>query len=134
MSDQYVTRADFAQVTDAMSAIQETTTRVDERVRTLLERQTKSDANIYEIRDTINSLVNRVTILESRDATEIKTIVERSREKIVEMEKQIAVIALKESNHDAKWKVILDFIGKVAWVSVAAYLLYKLGFNPPPLS
>lgn len=134
MSEQYVTREDFAQVTEAMGSLQETTLRVDERVKILLERQSKSDMNINEIRNTMNSLVNRVSILESRNETELKSTVEKSREKIHELEKQIQALVLKESGHENRWKVIFDFASKIIWIVTAAYVLYKLGFNPPPIS
>jgi archaellum component FlaC len=134
MSEQYVSREDFAQVTDTMGAIKETTARVDERVRTLLERQAKSDANLHEIRNIINGVVSRVTILESRNENEIKIAVEKSRERIFEIEKQIQILYLKDSGQDNRWKTVFDVVGKIIWITAAAYILYKLGFNPPPIS
>jgi chromosome segregation ATPase len=134
MSEQYVTREDFAQVTEAMSAIQNTATRVDERVKILLERQSKSDANIHDIRNTINGLVSRVTILESRNENDLKIVVEKSREKIYDIERQLQTLTMKETTHETRWKTIFDFVGKVLWIATAAYVLYKLGFNPPPIN
>lgn len=134
MTEHYVTRDDFVKVTDTMSSIQETTLRVDERVKVLLERQGKSDININEIRDNISNLVNRVSILESKDATEMKTQVDKNREKISAIENQLNILTLKESHHDGRWKIIFDYVGKVIWIIVSAYILWRLGLNAAPIS
>ena len=134
MSEQYVSKEDFAQMTETMGEIQEVTLRVDERVNILLERQSVADATIHEIRNVINSLVSRVAILESRNENKTRALVDKSRDKIHEIEKQIQLLFLSNNNNEAKWKTIFDFVGKVLWIIVAAYVLYKLGYNPPPIS
>jgi hypothetical protein len=117
-----------------MGVIQETALRMDERVKVLLERQAKSEIHLHEIRETINSLVSRVSVLESKNESDLKITVEKSRDRIFEIEKQIHTLILKESTHDNRWKVIFDWVGKILWVATAAYLLYRLGYNPPPIS
>jgi hypothetical protein len=134
MSEQYVPKSDLAHVTEAMGVIQETALRMDERVKVLLERQAKSEIHLHEIRETINSLVSRVSVLESKNESDLKITVEKSRDRIFEIEKQIHTLILKESTHDNRWKVIFDWVGKILWVATAAYLLYRLGYNPPPIS
>lgn len=134
MSEQYVSKEDFAQVTMTMGEIQEVTLRVDERVNILLERQSNSDAALAEIRNVLNSVVSRVTILESRNENETRILVDKSREKIHEIEKQLQIVMLNNSSNETRWRTIFDFVGKIIWIATAAYVLYKLGFNPPQIS
>ncbi len=138
MSDQYVSREDFAQVTLTIDAIQEITTRVDERVKILLEKQLTSDSHMHDIRNILNAVVNRVNLveirLESKNDAEVKKLVETNREKVYEIEKQVQTLMMKESGHEKRWNKVFDFVGKIIWIITTAYILYKLGFNPPPIS
>lgn len=130
----YVLREDFSHVCDVMRSLQETALRVDERVKIILERQSQSDTNIQENRNLLNAMISRVTILESRNETELKIIVEKNRERLFDLEKQVQALSFRESSHDTRWKVVIDVVSKILWTVTAAYVLYKLGFNPPPIS
>src|SRR4051812_16574761 len=94
------------QVGESMQSLQEITSRVDERVRALLLRQTDFDEKIHEIRTIMTDIVSRVAVLESRNDNDLHALVHSNRDRLFEIEKQIHIWSIKESGKETKWKHI----------------------------
>jgi hypothetical protein len=106
--------------------------RLDERMKIIVEKNNNNEEKINDFRDQFNE-----TILQIR--RELLTIsAEESFEKIKELEKrqnsfESEITKLKENNDIKKrnWVSAFDFVSRIIWTIITAYLLYKLGLQPP---
>jgi uncharacterized coiled-coil protein SlyX len=48
-----------------------------------------------------------------------------------ELEIRIKSVEIAQGGHDEKWKSIINFIVQIIWVTMAAYILFKLGLQTP---
>lgn len=131
MSDTLTTLDIFAQVSDNMKNVFDMTSRIDERVKIIMEKQIDADKRFLVLIDHFNNLSARVTILESRDEEKIKQLIEDSRNKIVQLEKHVEILQLHNARRGETWKSIAGNAIQVVTALSTAYLLYKAGLPTP---
>jgi len=93
----------ISQISDNLKLVSDLTSRMDERIKILLE---------------------------NKDATEEE--LEELRGKIKDIEIKIEMINVRVGSHDLKWSNIFDTIWKIGLMTIAAYILYALGLQSPP--
>lgn len=141
-----------------LSEIQNTTSRIDERVQMLVEKQSELTERFIKMTEWYAELAQRVTLLESRNYDElrksigdIKNAMVTIRQHITSIETQGSpalrdkVAALVRKNDELSTrldtleakgvgvKAVSLRIGKLtfqtAWVIITCWVLYKLGLN-----
>ena len=106
--------------------------RIDERVKILVERQKEIDDQIeklLEIQKDVLRLNEKVSVIISGDPQKELNLF---RDKIHNIEVKMENFNLKISGYDDKWSKVFDSFWKVGLTVVAGYILYKLGISGPP--
>jgi predicted nuclease with TOPRIM domain len=125
--------------------------RIDERVKILIESQKDFDEQLKEVLDTQQNLNNRLCSLELKDVAKFQddlySLSERIailsneesrkdfsdlRNKAHALEIRFENIQTKLNNHDNRWNSIFDAIWKFALMIITGFILYKLGIQAPP--
>ena len=121
----------YREVSESLKLVFDITSRIDERMKVLIEKNNESKDKIEKLYDQQVTLLNRITILENKNNTqvindlknEVNIIdgrVEHLSERLVHVEKEI-------HQNNSKWANIIDFIFKLATVVVGSIILWKLG-------
>lgn len=97
--------------------IQETESKIADKVK-LMSREVK------ELSGFRRDVEARMRVLESKDFDEI-------RQSIYDIESRIKSFEMQHDDSKEKWKTALNFVVQLAWVSMAAWLLTKLGLQGP---
>lgn len=129
------------------------TTRVDERVKLIVERQQEMHSRLNQFAADHHELTTRVSIVES-NAEDLETL-DQLRQRVTmleahgsepvnkqvnELEDEVDIIEDRvkklEDHHEGMWGKINKLLGLLVhgvWIIVVCYLLYKMGINTPPL-
>lgn len=95
-----------------------------DKMKSILRRFSDLEKSFRSTEMTVHDLDARVRVLESED-------LERLKQDIYKMESRLRSF---ESEHDKRkenWKMIINFAVQLIWVSMAAWLLAKLGLQAP---
>lgn len=116
----------YIQVSESIRSVYELTTRVDERVKLMMQKveqlEGKLDAQLSEVRD----LEGRVKVIEANPANMTKIS-----EEMHDMDVRIRALEMRSGQNDNRWKTILSFVVQLIWVLLAGYLFMKFGFSAP---
>ena len=137
--------------TESIQLIFDLTSRIDERVNMLIEKQKKIEEQIEKALEIQQTIINRLSILESKDLHHIQDdfhklsekvaviVNENTYEDIVDLRNRTQSVEVKLENinmrvghHDNRWGQIFDAVWKVALMCIAGYILFKLGIQAPP--
>lgn len=117
----------FAQVSESIKDLHDLTTRVDERVKHLIEKQSDMEQKMNRI----DGLSERMAVLESKAgaidtmATDISNI-----EQNVQFdEKRLSTLESSNQSLQSRWQQIGSFVVQLAWAVIACYIIYKLGLS-----
>lgn len=154
-----VTEQFFGQVSESVQLVFDLTSRIDERVKMLIERQKEIDDQLDKLLAMQNMALQRLatleSIVESRDfdthlrslsekvavisSSDLKDDVESLQNKNQElhniihtMQIKIETMWLRLGVNDSRWYTIFDGFYKLALMMIAGYILYKLGWQSPP--
>jgi chromosome segregation ATPase len=108
-------------------SVSDITSRIDERVKIIAEKQKEADANIKKTANDLHALKEKVAII----ADSKKEIIEL-RNKIHSLEFQAEALSTRLAHHDTRWGQIFDAFWKMTLMIIAGYILYKLGLQSPP--
>lgn len=122
MPDQF-----YQQVSESMKLVFDLTSRIDERVKMLVEQHGDASHRIEKLIEKIENLTGRLTVLENKDSNHSNT------EDIHEMRKAIQLLEIKSASlesdsaqHENKWKIASDFVFKVITMFIGGLIAWKL--------
>ena len=128
----------YKELSGSIKAVSDITTRIDERIKILVE-----DNNVFKVRfermaEMQNALVARLSVIESsHDLSNIKNDILALQEKIeylsgksIKIEQDISMMEKSIGQQDNRWANVIDFLYKVATVVIGAIILWKLGIKP----
>lgn len=128
----------YKELSNSLKSVSDVTTRIDERVKVLVE-----DNNVFKVRfervaEIQSALVVRLGIIESsHDVSNLKKDIIALQEKIeylsgksIKIEQDISQMEKSIGQQDNKWANVVDFLYKVATVVIGAIILWKLGIKP----
>jgi len=121
----------YGQVSESIKSVFELTTRVDERVQTIMKKQDEMERKIDSGITNQGLLSSRVSVLESKNGSLIKEDVEKIKDNLHELELQMQVVKTESQRSEGRWKTIASFGLQLVWVILAAYILYRLGIQAP---
>ena len=116
----------FTQVSESIKSVFDLTSRIDERVKMIHEKQQEMDKKFSRLIDSQGTLNSRVSVLESTTETEEVQNLEKTVHNMAIMLKEVE---LKSAGNTGKWDVVADFCLKILWAIVAAAAIYYLGFR-----
>lgn len=122
----------------AIKSIFDLTSRIDERVKILIEHENEGNNRMEKVIEKMNDLTSRTTILESKDLSSVE-------EKIETMQKDYdkAFLTMKDDNKTlelritsleihtdqtlGRWKFVTDAVFKVFITALSIFMAWKLG-------
>jgi hypothetical protein len=150
----------YNQVSGSIKSVFDLTSRIDERVKMLVERQNIADERYDKVLELLQQLVNRVTILESKDISNVKTdlndmnkkiaIMENSetkhdkessvtkhdmediKQKIHTLDLRVEAINMMTATQESRWAKLFDLVFKLTIMLIGGYLLFRFGWQAPP--
>jgi uncharacterized protein YoxC len=117
----------IAQVSESIKDLHDLTTRVDERVKHLIEKQSDLEQKMNKIDD----LSERMAVIESK-----VSIVDYVGGTISDIEqtnmmddKRLTALEASHQTLQGRWQKISSFVLQLIWAVVACYIIYKLGLG-----
>ena len=107
-------------------------TRIDERVKSHHVKQCDMEGRLEEIIKRYASLMERVAIAEFKLSAPIEEEIELLRNAINDMDRRMISLEQTSRGNENRWNIILQFAVQLAWIILAAYVLYRLNLSPPP--
>lgn len=126
----------YREVIQSVKVIGDLAARLDERVKINSEKMqqilTKIDVQVQEDAE----LAGRISVLEKiGDSTTLEKSIEKLERETEDLEDDIEIIRKELGDasrwrvtSESRWKMFVEFLYKVAYAIIAAYLLYKLNF------
>jgi len=125
---------DFKEVYEFLMTISETSNRIDERIKILIENNNESKERIEKLFDQQNLLLNRITILENRNNTQLisdlKNEITILENKIDHLSERCLHVEKEVNQNSSKWSALIDFTFKIGVVVIGSIILWKMGLQP----
>jgi len=106
-----------------ISDVQGAVARLFEKARSFSERMSELEKEARQISDLKANSDVRLRILESD--------LRRLSDDFSEMDRKVRMFELNHDSRKEKWNTAINFIIQLVWVSMAAFLLSKLGLQAP---
>lgn len=123
----------LSQTSDNIQRLFDLTTRIDERVKSIQAKQSDMDGRLSSVMSNHHELVQRLAVAESKLNTPIHEEVDALRRAFIEIEKRLISLEQTSTGHEKRWNGVFQFVVQLVWITLAAYVLYKLNLNPPPV-
>lgn len=124
----------YKEVSDSLKLVFDSTSRIDERIKVLIEKNNESKDKIEKLYDQQVTLFNRITILENKNNTQVindlKNEVNIIDGRVEHLSERLVYIEKEVHQSNSKWANIVDFVFKLATVVVGGIILWKLGVKP----
>ena len=108
---------------DDILDVQESVTRLYEKYRSILKKSADLER---EVRQTSDFRVNAEVRLKM-----VESDMDRVSKELSEMDRRLRIFELNHDNRKERWNMVVNFVIQLAWVSMAAFLLTKLGLQAP---
>lgn len=124
------------QVVDSINLVTQATTRLDERIKILAEKQSELESKNEKVVDNYHNVANRVTAFETKDLP--NTIISlqnhfRDLEKTYkDFDSRLDKIEKQQEKSESRIFFFLDALWKIALMCITGYILFKLGIQAPP--
>jgi HPt (histidine-containing phosphotransfer) domain-containing protein len=145
----------YNNVNESIKSVFDLTSRIDERVKMLVERQGDLEQQLDKAIDNQQQILNRVTVLESRDVTSVvassktdihdikqriaimensgsKQDIEDIKKKIHLLDLRVESINMRTANQESRWAKLFDLVFKLTIMLIGGYLLFRFGWQAPP--
>lgn len=127
----------LSQASENIQKLFDLSTRIDERVKLIQEKQNELDNKINEVISDHNILMQKFAVLESQNLTPViisleNKINEQSKESNLIDRRLIDVEHATTTNQD-RWSKFSSFVIQLIWIVIAAWVLLKLNLNNIPV-
>ncbi len=119
----------YIQVSQALTAVREMTGRIDDRMKTLIEKIDEQKIKLDHLVADVEEMNTRVSVLEMKkdNINEVTSDLHR-------LEVKVAALEIHHQRQgESKFSAVGDVIIKVIWAVAAVMVIYKLGFLTMPL-
>jgi hypothetical protein len=116
----------YSQVSESIKLVFDLTSRIDERVKVLVEQHQEANSKIERLMDRQENLLSRISVLESSDQ---RTDVDAVQKDIHGIQVRLSTLEIHNQGHQNRWDKTVDFIFKIAVALVSAFALWKLGIK-----
>jgi len=115
---------DKSEMTNSIKELQEVGSKLTDRTKQLSRQISDLNKEFGQINEYKHDLEARIRVLESED-------VDILRQEMYKLEIKINTFETQHDDSKEKWRVAINFVIQLAWVSMAAWLLLKLGLQAP---
>ena len=127
----------YRELSHSLKSVSDVTTRIDERVKVLVEDNNVFKSRFERVSEIQTALVSRLSILEENhdvavlqnDITMLQKKVEHLSDKTIKIEKDISQMEKAICQQDGRWANIIDFLYKLSTIIIGAIILWKLGIK-----
>jgi hypothetical protein len=137
----------YREVASALKTNFEVMTRLDERVKSLVDKLHESDEHTKVVFQRLGELTTRVGIVEARvwnppcpQLVDLRTAFEKNVSHFLELQTLVSEIGTKLSHVERtatavedRWKKVFGFVFQALSTLLICYLLYKMNLSTPPL-
>lgn len=127
----------LSQTSENIQKLFDLSTRIDERVKSIQAKQEELDKRIDSVITDHNVLMQRFAVMESQSLSPAIASLEK---KLAENEKEVDAIDRRlisvehaTSTNQDRWGKISSFVIQLIWIVIAAWVLFKLNLNAPPV-
>lgn len=124
----------YKEVNDSLKLVFDITSRIDERMKVLVESNSESKEKIEKLYENQVAMLNRITVLENKNNVQIigdlKNEVNIIEGKVEHLSERLIHVEKEMNQTTNKWAAVVDFIFKVGVVVIGAIILWKLGIKP----
>jgi chaperonin cofactor prefoldin len=107
-------------------------TRIDERVKAIQDKQSHMDRRIDEVIHQNFALIQKVAVLESKDISGLfQENFDEMEQNIEDLDRRLLALEGDHGRHNERWNKIGSFVIQLIWVVLAAYILTKLHLQAP---
>ena len=127
----------LSQTSENIQKLFDLSTRIDERVKAIRDKQDDLDDRLSEIIKTHHEVMQKIAVLESKDggigavSVKLDEVQREVKSELIEIDKRLALVESKTNTNQDRWNKIFTFAIQIIWVILAAYLLMKLGIQAP---
>lgn len=117
----------IAQVSESIKDLHDLTTRVDERVKHLIERQSDMEQKMNRI----DEISERVAVLEAKAGAvdSMGSNIASIKQTNAMDDKRLTALETSNVTLQGRWSKITNFVLQLIWAVVACYVIYKLGLS-----
>jgi hypothetical protein len=117
----------YAQVSESIKLVFDLTSRIDERVKLLVEQHQEANSKIEKLMDRQENIFSRLSVLE---AQEQRSGIGELRKEMQAVQVRMTSLEIYNQGHTNKWDKTVDFLFKIGIALVSAVALWKLGIKP----
>lgn len=131
---------DYKQLSESIKNIFELTSRIDERVKILIEQQNATNHKVEKLVENDQGILSRIAILESKGNNGLKAQVDSLMQEIADLKKcqkdlekekeklklEISALNIYSQQNVGRWQWIGDAAFKIFMATMAAILAWKL--------
>lgn len=138
MSNQTTNNLVIGEISKAIKSLFDLTSRIDERVKMLMEKQQENSEKLSDISKLYNDLMQKVAIIESKNGdklheeinkleSNIDSSVDKINENVKTLQIRVSLVEKSTQGTEARWKTIIDLGFKALATAIMCYILWKLG-------
>jgi predicted nuclease with TOPRIM domain len=124
----------YREVNDSLKMVFDITSRIDERMKVLVENNIDLRDKIEKLYDQHVAILNRLVVLENKNSLQVlgdlKTDINSLESKFENMSGRLIHVEKEVTQNNSKWTNIVDFIFKLGVVVIGGIILWKLGLKP----
>jgi hypothetical protein len=122
------------ELNESLKLVFDITSRIDERMKILIENNNDSKERIEKLFDQQIILLNRITILENKNSaqmvTELKNELTILENKVDHLSDRCIHVEKEVNQQGNKWTTLLDFTFKIGVMLIGSIILWKIGLKP----
>ena len=116
--------SNFAHIKDELKTLKESDSKIIEKLKTITKKNLDLEKEIKNLSTLKYELDARIKVLEAEDFENLKHDFYKLESKLQNFENQ-------HDDRKEKWNTLINFVVQLIWVSMAAWLLAKLGLQAP---
>jgi hypothetical protein len=121
-------------INESLKLVFDITSRIDERMKILIENNNDSKERIEKLFDQQIMLLNRITVLENKNSTQMVTELKNELtildNKVDHLSERCIYLEKEVNQQGNKWTVLFDFTFKIGVMLVGSIILWKIGIQP----
>jgi chromosome segregation ATPase len=123
----------LSQASDNIQKLFDLSTRIDERVKVIQERQERLERDMQSFNQTQGTVLQKLAVLDHKgegDKNHERKI-DDLQVAVNQIERKIDKLEGEQGNSNDRWNKIAGFVIQLVWVILAAYMLTKLNLQAP---
>ncbi len=118
----------LSQASENIQKLFDLSTRIDERVKTILIAQHDMDDRMANLAKNHNELMQKVAVMESKENA---MKIHECEKALIAMDKRVSAVEGSSNQGQDRWNRMVTFGIQLVWVIMAAWLLMKFNLQPP---